>query len=147
MKRSVLRRKTALTRSKTLRKKKPGNLNLELDQLVRQIVLARDGFRCVKCLKDATGREGRKVALQAAHIMPKGAYPALRHELDNVITLCWRDHMVFWHRNPIEAMEWLIGKYGQAYVDRLRYLAQTRAKVDKQALKIYLQALLPGKTG
>lgn len=143
MKRTALRRKTTIARKKTLRKKSPKNVNAELDGLVRQIILVRDGFRCVWCLKDAQGRGGKKVVLQAAHVLPKGAYPALRHELLNVITLCWRCHMIRWHRNPADAWAWFVKKYGEAYVQHLRLLADTRTKVDKQALKLYLQAMIP----
>jgi hypothetical protein len=119
---------------------KPKTLTQELDQLVRQIVLIRDGFKCQRC--GAGVRPGRGKGLEVAHLMPKGAHPALRHELLNVTLLCHRCHFEFWHKSPILAFNWLVEMRGQNFVDNLRYLAQSRSHVDREAVRVYLQAQL-----
>jgi 5-methylcytosine-specific restriction endonuclease McrA len=102
----------------------------EADQLVRQLVMARDGYKCVRCGKD----EG----LQAAHILPKGHYPRMRFDLLNVLSLCLADHLHFAHKNPVEFAWWLEGKYpGRA--DQLRVCAAVARKVDLKELIIGLQ--------
>jgi len=110
----------------------------ELDSLARQIILIRDGFKCVRC--GAGPKPGRGGGLHASHILPKGSYPSMRYELKNLIALCWSCHLgpKGWHKNPLEATKWLAEKYGQDRIEHLRYLAFTRHKTDKAALKVWL---------
>src|SRR5690349_18574184 len=55
-------------------------VELRCDYLTKILVHRRDGERCVKC--------GGHEHLQAAHILPKGKYPLMRHVLDNLLSLC-----------------------------------------------------------
>ena len=69
-----------------------------LDELWSKAIRLRDG-KCVKC--------GSVRGLHAAHIFPKGSYPLLRHNLDNGLTLCYKDHYFWAHINPIEFVEFV----------------------------------------
>lgn len=134
-------KQTALVRKTRLRSKPKPETKI-LDELLRKLVLLRDGFRCRKC--GAGIKAGRGTALQAAHLFPKGQYPALRHEPLNVLTLCWNCHLGNggWHKNPLDSWEWVRETLGTAFVEHLRFLAQTRSKVDKAAVRLYLESEL-----
>lgn len=110
-----------------------------LDLLCREIVLARDHHRCRRCGNQSS--PGRGGALQSAHIFPKGQYPGLRWELSNLLALCYRCHIHWWHKNPIEAREWIEFHLGTKELERLRLLAQTRRRTDRKALQLYLRNL------
>ena len=148
MKRSALRRKTALSRTKTLRKKSLKGTVAELDGLCRQIVMIRDGFKCRRCGKDGAGRDGRRVILQSHHIRTKAANACLRFELDNLLLVCSGCHRFFFHSpDALPAAEWYRVNRGQAHLDRLTFLRSVRKgkKLDRGAIKLYLQSLLPQK--
>jgi hypothetical protein len=101
----------------------------DADALVRILVMHRDKV-CQRC--------GSSKSLAAAHLLPKGTYPRLRFELLNVIALCYRDHMEFAHKNPIEFMAWLEQKFpGRG--ELLRIMARTSAKIDMKELLIGLR--------
>lgn len=53
--------------------------------------------KCERCSK-TTG-------LQTAHIIPR-TNKHLRWNPDNALLLCIKCHLYWWHRNPLEAMEW-----------------------------------------
>lgn len=78
--------------------------------LYSQCVKARDGYACQFGGCDKTGKY-----LHTSHIFPKGAYPSMQFVRDNAVTLCYYHHIFWWHKNPIEAHEWikiyLGGKY------------------------------------
>ncbi len=78
----------------------------KLDKLLKEVVFARDKY-CVRC--------GKTDKLAPSHIYPKGRYTRLRHDSDNVLTLCYGCHICWWHRNPIEAAEWFKEKYPDRY--------------------------------
>jgi len=134
MKRTALKR-----RKRPRRRSKARDLIEDLDTLVRMIVMIRDNFRCRRCGKY---RLHGRASIQASHIYPKGQWPNLRHEVGNVIALCSGCHLFWWHRNPIEAAAWVEEQFGEKHLAHLRFLAQTRTKVDKQALKIALERQL-----
>lgn len=59
----------------------------------------RDDWTCQKCMNP-------NEALHAHHIHTKGGNADMRHDLDNLITLCWRCHG--WaHDRPAEFATWL----------------------------------------
>lgn len=96
------------TRQPKRRKRRKGKDALatkQLDAIVRKILLARDvngagASSCRRC-----GRIEGSVVLQVSHVLPKGRYPWLRFDLDNVILLCRACHC-WWHENPVNSGEW-----------------------------------------
>lgn len=103
----------------------------ELDVLCRQLVLARDGHKCVRC-----GKEG--VTQQSAHVLSKGRYARLRFELLNLMTLCVGCHIFFWHKSPIEAFRWFEQKY-PGRREQLEIMAATAGKLDMKLLRLCLR--------
>lgn len=83
----------------------------KLYALLHEIVRLRDGAKCLKC--------GRTDKLQLSHIYPKGRYKLMEYLLGNVKLLCLSCHLFWWHKNPIEAHEWLSGVVSK---ERLAYL-------------------------
>jgi len=69
-----------------------------LRKILHQIIRKRDG-RCLKC--------GKVSWLHASHIYPKGRYPAMQYNPENVKALCMPCHLHWWHKAPIEAGEWV----------------------------------------
>jgi 5-methylcytosine-specific restriction endonuclease McrA len=112
----------------------------ELDRLLRQAVLLRDGFQCRRCGANRWSRP--QPALQAAHIKPKGAYPALRYELKNVLCLCAKCHVYgkgAWHKDPTAAADWARQHLGDAYLQQLQWIANVRKRPDRAAEKLMLE--------
>lgn len=91
--------------------------------LLREAALLRDGGSCLRCHKTTS--------LQLSHIYPKGRYKKLEFDLDNVKVLCSGCHLFWWHKNPVEAHEWL-----EKTIDstRLNKLCLRSQYVDKQPL-------------
>lgn len=55
---------------------------------MRELVLKRDGNKCVRC-----GAENSwKNALQVQHIKSKAYFPELAYEMSNLMTLCFNCH-------------------------------------------------------
>lgn len=145
-----------MTRTPLRRVGKRGmNLRM-LDRLLREVVLRRDGNKCrfgVQCLFIRShGTTGRGHALQAMHIYGKGAHPALRYELKNVVAGCQPLHH-WWHQNGFgreaEDRDNLVRKFcietlGKDYMDHLDMLSQVRkgANSDNAAIKLMLEAEL-----
>jgi hypothetical protein len=51
----------------------------------------------------------------ASHVLPEGAYPLMSAEPYNIITLSYRQHINWWHKNPIEAAIWFEEKWPGRY--------------------------------
>ena len=81
-----------------------------LDKLIREVTRLRDGFCCQKCGQRVDGSNA-----QPSHVLSKGAYKHLRWEVDNVKTLCCPCHIFWWHKEPMEAKDWFIGKFPERW--------------------------------
>lgn len=60
--------------------------------------------------------------LQDNHILPKSHYPSLRYDILNHVALCYRHHIYWWHKSPLEAIEWL----QETFPHRYTYLMAVR---------------------
>lgn len=103
-----------------------------LDKLLREFVFERDGHKCRRC--------GKWERLAPSHIYPKGRYHRLRWEPNNVLTFCFACHMIFWHRNPIEAHQWLTDNFSKEFLDQLKLRANysDSSPMDYQLLRLSL---------
>jgi hypothetical protein len=117
--------------NRSLKSKAKQRLVSEADCLVRELVLARDGYRSVKSGKS-------DAILQAAHILPKSHYPRLRFELLNVITLTLGEHLFWAHKDPTGFTSWLEATY-PGRIEQLRIMAATAPKLDMKELLIALR--------
>ena len=88
----------------------------KLHSLVRQYVLLRDKC-CLRC--------GKSDRLHASHIYPRGKYPKMQFNLENVKVLCVGCHLYWWHKHPIEAREWAEKTLGEPLLNRLKKQANT----------------------
>lgn len=104
----------------------------ELRALLKEAVFARDGYKCRKC--------GRTDTLSPAHIRPKGEYRKMQYDMDNVITLCYKHHMEWAHKDPRGFDKWLEEILPKKVLDRLDLMANTQIKspLDYNAIKLYL---------
>lgn len=78
----------------------------KLKKLLHQLVVVRDK-KCLHC--------GAKKILHASHIFPKGRYKDVEWDPDNVKALCYRCHLHWWHKDPLEAGEWFKTTYPKWY--------------------------------
>ena len=110
----------------------PANQSKALYALIREILVARDGEKCLRC--------GRQDKLQMSHIYPKGRYRSMEYMDLNIKFLCFPCHFFFWHRNPIEAHEWLNTVLSKERLDKLKLMANTyMGKFDWKLHKLYLE--------
>lgn len=66
----------------------------------------------------------------------------MEYEPLNIISLCYGCHLEWWHKNPIEATEWIKEKMPDV-MQRLKLMAQSGAgSRDYKLLKVYLKQLL-----
>lgn len=96
-----------------------------LHGLMKELLILRDGEKCLKCTKTN--------ALQMSHIYPKGHYRRMEFDPYNLKLLCVGCHLYWWHRNPMEARDWLASVLPN---DRLDYL-KTRSLVTGGPLPDY----------
>lgn len=106
-----------------------------LTSLVYQCVTKKWGEMCIRC--------GRGKG-QMSHIYPKGRYKRLEFEPDNVIPLDFSCHIGWWHKNPIEAWEWLQTVVNKKTLEKLKMATLSRDKwsMDYKLQKLYLEQRL-----
>jgi hypothetical protein len=58
----------------------------------------------------------------------------------NIKTLCWNCHLNWWHKNPIEAVDWFKEKYPDRYAE-LKEIAKDNnlPPLDHVKIKEYLE--------
>jgi 5-methylcytosine-specific restriction endonuclease McrA len=79
--------------------------------------------------------------VNVSHIKPKGKYPKLRHDLENIIILCWRCHIHWWHKEPLEAAEWIAKELPPEWLARLKLRAvyNDRSSTDYRLIEVFLK--------
>lgn len=121
MKRTRLRRRKLVPRGTVT--------NKMLDDACRAVVFARDGYRCVRC--------GDRTYIQWAHVYSR-RYLSLRWAIGNAMALCGGCHL-WWHHNPLDAVTWWVGKYGEQAHAQLRHTLQSKGKLDRRLTLMWLQ--------
>ena len=91
-----------------------------LYNLMHKIVRLRDKEACLRC--------GNTENLQLSHIYPRGTYKRLEFDPDNVKLLCLKDHLFWWHRNPIEAKNWIETVISKKRLEKLKLRSLSRDK-------------------
>jgi 5-methylcytosine-specific restriction endonuclease McrA len=152
MKRSTLKRKSAMRR---ISKKRAGTSEGErqaLKDLHREAVMVRwgigefpqpprkDGTPRAPSWRGACPRCGNDRWLQCSHIYPVGKYPNSRYDPDNAIPLCMGCHIFWWHKNPIDARAWIETKIGAETLSRLEMRVKSASRPDPNATLLYLEA-------
>lgn len=93
------------------------------DRRTSLAVRERDGFMCRRCggahARNSTG-------LHAAHIFTRSR-KATRHDLDNLVALCYGCHSYF-HQHPLEFIQWAEDQLGTEKFEALRKRSQTLVK-------------------
>src|SRR3990167_10612129 len=99
-------------------------LRRRLDAEFRVLIMERDGWRCQVdgCIKRGSG-------LHVSHFFTKGAHRHMRHDPDNACAMCARHHLWWWHRETLEATEWLKRRLGEDAYWALWRKADTPPKV------------------
>jgi hypothetical protein len=123
--------KIDLKKYKRLAKRSKKQLQTEIYGILREIVMKRDGAKCLRC--------GKTDRLQLSHIYPRGKYKLMALEPLNLKMLCVGCHLFWWHKSPIEAWEWLRDVMPKERLDWLKVMSQSYGKLpDLNLLKIAL---------
>ena len=117
------RRRKAKNRSRRNKTRERRKMILELDRLTRFAVFMRDANKCLRC--------GAERNLQWAHVLSR-RHIALRHDLDNGMTLCAGCHLK-WHHEPLLAVDWFRKAFPERF-DRLKAAVQMPVDFDVAAL-------------
>lgn len=146
-----------LSHSKTIETRSQKEWIVLLDELTALTVKARDGFRCraSDCSKQwlpvmlAGGRVIVAEDCHWAHIVPRVRGLALRHEMDNGITLCFKHHKQFDAFYENEKFEFLkccgmdaeiyLGLQARAHEVKTDFDGATPARARIKRLKYELQ--------
>jgi 5-methylcytosine-specific restriction endonuclease McrA len=105
MKRSPIKRKAPMKRKASAKKPKLKNRSWytkRLEAIAKSLCKERDGYIC-----QHTGQKVSGSNAHASHIIPKSLGLRFLFDLDNLKTLCYHSHINWWHKNPVEAAEWL----------------------------------------
>lgn len=98
-----------------------------LDVLFSKYIRKRDG-RCLHC-----GRSDS--TLQCSHIAGRKSLAGRWNE-KNAITLCTGCHLFWWHKEPVEASNWLKENYPEYYQTALEVRRTTVKNLDLNELII-----------
>lgn len=118
--------KTDQTKSvKKKKKKRPisiGKLKVKIEDLVKLKAKQRDDWTCQHCGKKVEGSDAH-----GSHVIPVSRSQYLRLDILNIKTLCFKCHIGWWHKHPIEAGEW----FKEKFPDRYKYLKERENITDK----------------
>lgn len=112
-------------------KRNVSTIKKKLKKICSQLVIARDK-KCLRC--------GKTERLAAAHIKSVGAYPNMRFDIDNMICLCYRCHIHWWHREILDAVKWITILKGEDFMRRLDLKARyhyTKRYSDYEQLYLF----------
>lgn len=107
------------------------------DGLWALAVKARAGHKCEFC--------GRPDTLNSHHVFSRSK-SSTRHDVDNGVCLCVAHHTFSSgfsaHKTPVEFIEWLKERRGEAWYLRLRLRANQIYKPDFKLIHLELQQIL-----
>ena len=104
------KRLLSLSRKKEKKANSPSKLRKDLDTIFSQYIRRRDKV-CRKC--------GTNQNLQNSHIMSRVSQN-LRWDERNAMTLCYKCHLCWWHKEILEAAEWCKIEIGEELYNSLR---------------------------
>uniref|UniRef100_A0A6M3XT22 Putative homing endonuclease n=1 Tax=viral metagenome TaxID=1070528 RepID=A0A6M3XT22_9ZZZZ len=109
-------------------------LKSQIMSLIRELIVLRDGEKCLRC--------GKTERLQMSHIYPRGRYGRMALDPDNIKLLCFACHLCWYHKNPIEAKDWLDSVIPKKRLQRLKLMSLDSSpnRLDRKLLKIYLES-------
>jgi len=107
-----------------------------LKKLRMVAVMKRDGG-CLKC--------GRQDTCAPSHIYPQGTHRRMKWDLDNVIALCYKHHIHWWHKNPLEAAAWIKTALPADRLTRLKKMSQDKNLPKPDLLKVKQEYLIVSK--
>ena len=99
-----------------------------LDRLFSHYIRLRDKGICQRC--------GTAGSLQTSHFHGR-AKQSVRYDPDNAVALCFGCHQHL-GSHPAEHVAFMLKRLGQERYDMLEHRARQVGKVDKEAIRLYL---------
>lgn len=96
--------------------------------------MATKGKSCAKCARPYE-------RMECSHVLSIGAYPNLRFDIINVLPLCSRDHIWWWHDVPTESGEWFRKKFPQrwVYLEKAKLIPRRFRLEDLEQLREWIK--------
>ncbi|MBU0598680.1 HNH endonuclease, partial [Patescibacteria group bacterium] len=91
------------------------------------IIKERDDYTCQYCGKRVSGFD-----CHVSHVVPVSKTKLLEFDFQNLKILCFRHHIHWWHKNPLEAGKW----FREKFPDRAKYL-EGRLLEKPRPIKMY----------
>ena len=107
-------------------------LQKQLTELVREFVIKRDNSTCQKCGKTVSGSN-----CHMSHVKSKKIYPHLRFDPNNLMVLSFKEHLFWWHKEPLEAAAWFKKKFPGRY----KYLEKHKNDIKRFREHDYLRMI------
>jgi len=92
-------------------------------ELAKKIAKERDNYVCQKCGKMVKGANAH-----GSHVYSEGAYIGLSATVENIKCLCYRCHINWWHKQPMEAKDW----FCERFPERHEYLLSIKNDTTKK---------------
>ena len=115
--------KVAKTRRR-IKKGSKGHLKKQADKLFSLLIRKR-GY-CERC------GETEYSKLQCCHVIGRRNL-RLRWDPKNALCMCYRDHIHFQHKEPLQFTDW----FQKKYPDRYKYLMKAKDEIKKMTLDDY----------
>ena len=133
------RKTLAIKKAPKPKKRNRSKVKKELMVLIKDFIKKRDNY--------TDQRSGEKVSgknCHASHVLPVGSHSNMQFDPENMIVLSYRNHILWWHKNPVEAGEF----FKQTFPERYIYLKERSLIAPKlptyrlEEMIIYYKGLL-----
>ena len=101
-------------------------IRIKLDKLVKTIVKERDNYTCQRC-----GEKLKDSNCHGSHVIPVSAGLRWAYDPENIIVLCFRHHINWWHKNPTESGQWFKDKFPE----RWKYIESKKEEYKPRPIK------------
>jgi 5-methylcytosine-specific restriction endonuclease McrA len=110
----------------------------ECTLLAKKIAKSRDGNICQRCGASVYGG-----GAHGSHIIPVSADHRLALHPANIQTMCYHDHINWWHKNPREAGKWFDEKFPDKakWLDAQKIANKTKGTISAIMLEDWLDVL------
>lgn len=99
--------------------------------MAKWVAKERDDFTCQKCGKEVSG-----VNCQGSHVFSVGSYPSIAADPLNIKCLCYKCHLGWWHKEPLEAFGWFTEKFPDRYEYLLKQKNKQKVNMEDEYYKL-----------
>ena len=100
--------------------------------MAKKVIYLRDHKQCQHCYKRVEGANAH-----TSHILPKSTHGALKYVLLNLKLLCYHCHINWFHKNPVQAGEWVKETFPERWeiIEKMPRLKSYRVDILQEILE------------